>query len=137
MSNTLPANESGATVVISHKIKAWAGQRYEDWLVQISEAYKKAEGFSDWQIVRPLKGLSGTYTIIIRFTTEESLKNWMFSETRKQLVHQIQDCFETDDDFFIRTGLDFWFTPSEAKAKIPVAWKQYLIPWSIKKALIC
>lgn len=38
--------------------------------------------------------------------------------------------FVTGDDFFISSGLDFWFTPAGAKAKIPVRWKQYLLTWS-------
>ncbi len=30
----------------------------------------------------------------------------------------------------ISSGLDFWFTPAEAKAKVPMRWKQYLVTWS-------
>lgn len=35
-----------------------------------------------------------------------------------------------DDDFYINSGLDFWFTPQGAKAAIPVRWKQFLVTWS-------
>jgi antibiotic biosynthesis monooxygenase (ABM) superfamily enzyme len=36
----------------------------------------------------------------------------------------------TGDDFFVSSGLDFWFTPAGAKAKVPVRWKQFLVTWS-------
>jgi antibiotic biosynthesis monooxygenase (ABM) superfamily enzyme len=32
--------------------------------------------------------------------------------------------------FSIRSGLDSWFTPAGAEAKIPVRWKQFLVTWS-------
>ncbi|MEJ1958052.1 MAG: hypothetical protein WDM70_00110 [Nitrosomonadales bacterium] len=32
--------------------------------------------------------------------------------------------------FYISSGLDFWFAPTGAKAKVPVRWKQYLTTWS-------
>ena len=42
----------------------------------------------------------------------------------------MQPLFVGADDFYVSSGLDFWFTPAGAKAKIPVRWKQYLITWS-------
>ncbi len=30
----------------------------------------------------------------------------------------------------MRSGLDFWFTPEGAKAKLPTKWKQFLVTWS-------
>jgi len=125
-----PEVESGTTVVISHRIKDGFKPQYEAWLLEISSICKNAAGFVDWQIVRPIKNLSGTYTVVIRFDNQVNLEKWMFSETRKNLIEKIKFCFEKDDDFYIRSGLDFWFVPEGAKAKVPVAWKQYLITWS-------
>ncbi len=47
-----------------------------------------------------------------------------------RLVEKAQPLFVKGDDFFISSGLDFWFTPPGAKAQVPVRWKQYLITWS-------
>ena len=41
-----------------------------------------------------------------------------------------QSLLVSDDDVYISSGLDFWFTPAGAKAKVPVRWKQYLLTWS-------
>jgi antibiotic biosynthesis monooxygenase (ABM) superfamily enzyme len=54
----------------------------------------------------------------------------MQSPERARLIEKVQPLFVTGDDFFISSGLDFWFTPAGAKAKVPVRWKQYLLTWS-------
>jgi len=54
----------------------------------------------------------------------------MNSQTRARLIEKVRPLFVTGDDFFVSSGLDFWFTPAGAKAKVPVRWKQYLATWS-------
>jgi antibiotic biosynthesis monooxygenase (ABM) superfamily enzyme len=120
----------GATVVITHSLRENKLAEYENWLEEIAPLCKSFPGHLDWHIVRPIPGLSQTYTIIIRFDTVEHLRGWMESRTRAQLIEKVQHLFVTGDDFFISSGLDFWFTPAEAKAKVPIRWKQYLVTWS-------
>lgn len=120
----------GAVVVITHRVYSDKHTDYEKWLEEISPLAKAAPGYLDWHIVRPISGLSEIYTIIIRFDTEIHLKEWMNSPTRMRLIKKIQPLLVTGDDFFISSGLDFWFTPAGAKAQVPVRWKQYLVTWS-------
>jgi antibiotic biosynthesis monooxygenase (ABM) superfamily enzyme len=120
----------GATVVITHRIRAGKHAEYEAWLHEIGPLCKAAPGHLDWHIVRPIHGLTETYTIIIRFDTSAHLQQWMDSPTRARLIAQVHPLLVTGDDFFISSGLDFWFTPAGAKARVPVRWKQYLVTWS-------
>ncbi|GFO61206.1 antibiotic biosynthesis monooxygenase [Geomonas silvestris] len=120
----------GATVVITHRLRAGKRGEYERWLNEIAPRCQTAPGHLDWNIVRPIPGLTDTYTVIIRFDTEANLRTWMESPTRARLIEKVRPLLATDDDFFISSGLDFWFTPAGAKAKIPVRWKQYLVTWS-------
>ena len=120
----------GATVVITHRLRENALAAYEDWLQEIAPLCKASPGHLDWHIVRPIPGLSETYTIVIRFDTIDHLRAWMESPTRARLIEKVQHLFVTGDDFFISSGLDFWFTPAEANAKVPIRWKQYLVTWS-------
>ena len=120
----------GATVVITHRLRENALAAYEDWLQEIAPLCKASPGHLDWHIVRPIPGLSETYTIVIRFDTIDHLRAWMESPTRARLIEKVQHLFVTGDDFFISSGLDFWFTPAEAQAKVPIRWKQYLVTWS-------
>jgi antibiotic biosynthesis monooxygenase (ABM) superfamily enzyme len=121
---------NGATAVITHRVRNDKHADYEKWHDEIAPLCKASPGNLDWHIVRPIPGLSETYTIIIRFDSNKHLKDWMESQTRVRMIEKVQPLLVTGDDFFVSSGLDFWFTPAGAKAKVPVRWKQYLVTWS-------
>jgi hypothetical protein len=73
---------------------------------------------------------------IIRFDTRDHLHSWMSSEHRKRLIEKVRPLLARDDDFTIRSGLDFWFLPEGAEAKVPVRWKQFLVTWSAIHPLV-
>ncbi len=80
ISNFFVMEVSGATVVISHHIKKGKDQEYEKWLNEIGPLCRNAIGLIDWQIIRPIQGLTYLYTVIIRFDTIAHLKSWMESD---------------------------------------------------------
>lgn len=123
-------NDDGATVVITHRVRTGKHDEYERWLEQIAPLCKAAPGHLDWHIVRPIPGVTETFTVIIRFDTTGHLKDWMGSNDRKQLIEKAQPLFVSGDDFYVSSGLDFWFTPAGARARVPVRWKQFLLTWS-------
>jgi len=122
--------DNGATAVITHRIQSGKESHYEDWLNEIGPLCRSSEGHLDWHIIRPIHGLTATYTVIIRFDTHKHLQDWMDSDHRRRLIEKVKPILAKDDDFFIQSGLDFWFTPDGARAKVPVRWKQFLVTWS-------
>jgi uncharacterized protein len=124
------SSDVGATVVITHRVRSDKQVEYEAWLNEISPLSRSAPGHLDWHLVRPIPGVTETYTAIIRFQTTEHVKNWVDSSERKRLIEKVQPLLVSEDDFYISSGLDFWFTPAGAKAKVPARWKQYLLTWS-------
>ncbi len=128
--------DPGATVVITHRVRESNHADYEKWLDEIAPFCKVSPGYLDWHIVRPIPGLTGTYTVVIRFDTRAHVQEWMKSPSRSRLIEKVQPLLVTGDDFFISSGLDFWFTPSGAKARVPVRWKQYLVTWSVIYPLV-
>jgi len=129
---TIPSNvtEQGATAVITHRVCNGQQDNYENWLNEIGPVCRSYPGYLDLQTIRPIAGLTATYTVIIRFDTVEHLHEWIYSQDRKRLIDKVRPLLVKDDDFYIRSGLDFWFTPEGARAKVPVRWKQFLITWS-------
>jgi uncharacterized protein len=130
MAESPTPSSDGATVVITHRIKPDKHREYEQWLDEIAPFSKSSAGNLDWHVVRPIRGITDTYTVILRFDTDENLKKWMGSEARARLISRAKPLFAGGDDFYVRSGLDFWFTPQGAQARIPVRWKQYLLTWS-------
>ena len=128
--------ESGATVVITHRVRHGHQSDYEVWVDEIGPVCRAAPGHLDWQIIRPVTGLTSTYTVVIRFDSRKNLENWMTSPERNRLIEKVRPILSTDDDFFVRTGLDFWFAPEGARARVPVRWRQFLITWSVIYPLV-
>ena len=94
------SDQHSATVVITHRIFPDKHTEYEQWLNEITPLCKNAIGYLDWHIVRPIAGVTETYTVIIRFDTTEHLKNWMASSERQQLIAKVQPLFVGADDFY-------------------------------------
>jgi uncharacterized protein len=132
--NTSPVSgvlsSEGATVVITHKVRNDMQAEYANWLDEIAPQCKAFPGHLDWHIIRPIPGLSENFTVIIRFDTKAHLQAWMESPVRARLIEKATPWLAAGDNFYIGSGLDFWFTPGEAKAKIPRRWKQALVTWS-------
>jgi antibiotic biosynthesis monooxygenase (ABM) superfamily enzyme len=124
------SDDQGATVVITHRVRDGRHAEYEDWLKAIVPVCRGRPGFLDRHVVRPISGLTETYTVVIRFDTRAHLQAWLESPDRARLIEKVRPLLVTGDDFFVSSGLDFWFTPGGAKARVPVRWKQYLVTWS-------
>lgn len=120
----------GATAVITHQVAKDKHAEYEAWLNEIAPQCKNAPGHLDLQVIRPIAGLTETYTIVIRFDTQSHLRGWMESAQRSELIQRVSPLLVKGDDFYISSGLDFWFTPEKANTKIPIRWKQALVTWS-------
>jgi hypothetical protein len=123
-------SDQSATVVISHLVKVGQEANYEQWLDEIVPVSKSYPGHMGVQIIRPVPGASVKYTIIIRYDTRINLLTWMESEARRLLIEKAKLYLADDDQFLVQSGLDFWFTPEAAKAKLPTRWKQFLVTWS-------
>lgn len=124
------ANDEGATAVITHKVRDDRHAEYEAWMNEVGPLCRASPGHLDLHIVRPVRGLTDTFTIIVRFDTEPNLRQWVESTTRTQMIEKVRPLLVAGDDVVISSGLDFWFTPKQAHAKVPIKWKQYLVTWS-------
>lgn len=122
--------DEGATAVITHQVRDDRHPEYEEWMREIGPLCMAAPGHLDLHIVRPVPGLTETFTIIIRFDTDEHLRQWVASATRNHMIDKVRPLLVAGDDVVISSGLDFWFTPQQAHAKIPIKWKQFLVTWS-------
>lgn len=122
--------EHSSTAVITHRVQAAHRADYERWLQKIVPLCKTYPGHWGVQVIRPHASAGTTYTVVIHFDTEAHLLNWLESDTRKLLLQEVRDWLDADDSFTVHSGLDFWFTPEEVNAKVPVRWKQFLLTWS-------
>ncbi|MFI2810218.1 MULTISPECIES: antibiotic biosynthesis monooxygenase [Microbulbifer] len=135
-SGSKDTEDPGATAVITHRVCEEHQAAYEQWLDEIAPKCKAYPGHLDWSIIRPIPGITSTFTVVIRFDTKAHLQAWMDSGDRQRLIDQVQPLLLEGDDFYISSGLDFWFTPSGARAQLPTRWKQFLATWSVIYPLV-
>jgi antibiotic biosynthesis monooxygenase (ABM) superfamily enzyme len=129
-SSPVAPGRDGVTVVITHRVREGMHPEYEVWMDEISTTCRSWPGHLDWQVIRPMAGVTSSYTVVIRFDTRENLLAWMESGTRKALIERAQPLLTANDEYSIHSGLDFWFMPKPSDVKVPVLWKQFLITWS-------
>ena len=89
--------DQGATVVITHRLREDKHADYERWLEEIAPLCKASPGHLDWHIIRPIAGLTETYTVVIRFDTRAHLQQWMESPDRSRLIEKVQALFVKGD----------------------------------------
>ncbi|SFE98873.1 antibiotic biosynthesis monooxygenase [Spirosoma endophyticum] len=129
MSASIPIDlDSAVTTIIiqrpfKHQIPA-----YENWLKEMVPLAQEADGHRGVNVIRP-HGQNEEYTIVLHFASEASLRHWLDSDTRKQMIEKVRPLLNTDEKIDIKTGLEFWFTPPETKKNAP-AYKQFLITLS-------
>lgn len=101
---------------------------YENWLKEMVPLAQRADGHRGVNIIRP-HGQSEEYTIVLHFSSEASLRHWLESDTRKQMVEKVRPLLNEEENIDIKTGLEFWFTPPGARNNAP-PYKQFLLTWS-------
>jgi uncharacterized protein len=120
----------GATAVIAHRVRDAQHADYERWLDQILPVVAQAPGYLDAQVIRPVRGLTDGYTVILRFDAEPHLRNWLTSPQRQQLIDTVRPILAHGDSYTLHSGIDYLFTPQMAGQRVPVRWKQFLVTWS-------
>src|SRR5262249_49418649 len=119
------ADQSEPTAfIVTHIIKAGAERRYEDWIREILRVVSDFPGYLGREVVLPTQG-DRKYTVIVRFDSSEHLQAWPESEARKEFISRADDLMEKGNQYEIRTGIDFWFTPKGVKPPKPR--KQFLL----------
>ncbi len=128
--SSMQDQENSATTVITHRVKPARLVDYEAWLLKIIPVAKTYPGHWGVQVIRPVGGGNSIYTILLRFASEPQALSWMHSADRARLIEEVNELLEDGDGFAVHSGIDFWFTPEEVRAKVPTRWKQFLLTWS-------
>jgi uncharacterized protein len=123
-SGVLPA---AASVVISTRLLPGQENAYRRWEQRIAAAQAKAPGFQGYRLEPPIAGVQENWVAIIRFDSEDNLKNWLKSPERQKLVKESEPFTDTFTTRIVRSGFDQWFPASKEGAPSAPVWKQNMI----------
>jgi antibiotic biosynthesis monooxygenase (ABM) superfamily enzyme len=116
--------------VIRHEVRPGSEERYEGWIGKIVPVAKRFPGHAGVTVVRP-PASSRTYTVVVRFDEIEHLQAWLGSDTRTQLLEEIEPHLSRADLPEIQTGLEFWVTTPEVVQRAASPFKQFLLVLSV------
>ncbi|RYZ32857.1 MAG: antibiotic biosynthesis monooxygenase [Sphingobacteriales bacterium] len=129
MTKNIPIQiESAVTTIIVQRPYKNHIHAYENWLQEMVPLAQATDGHRGVNVIRP-HGHSEAYTIVLHFASETTLRNWLESDTRKQMIGKVRPFLNTEEKIEIKTGLEFWFTPP-ATGKAAPPYKQYLLTLS-------
>jgi antibiotic biosynthesis monooxygenase (ABM) superfamily enzyme len=115
------------TTIIRQQPRPDAVNRYEAWLREVIPVAQGFTGHRGVNVIRP-HGVAEPYTIVLHFDSVPNLRGWLDSDTRLKLVEKIRPYLADSEAVDIKTGLEFWFTPTGGKVAKP--YKQFLLTLS-------
>lgn len=111
--------------IIKHKVRPERHEEYEVWLHKTIAEAAKYHGHMGAQVARPAPG-AHDYEIAVRFATREDAEHWIQSETRRNLIREVEPLIAEPEKLRISSGIDYWFTAVTEGNRPPKRWKQWL-----------
>jgi antibiotic biosynthesis monooxygenase (ABM) superfamily enzyme len=118
------------TAVITHRVRPGRETGYEEWIKSISADARSFDGHLGVQILRPHRGVSSEYVIILQFDTCQHLETWMQSKIRKGWIERVKPLIREQQSIQVLTGLEAWFQlPEQPTHSAPRRYKQAILVW--------
>lgn len=116
--------------IIRHHVKPGLHEQYETWLHTIIAEAAKYHGHQGAHVARPAPG-GDIYEIAVRFDNRSDAEAWVNSQTRKDLIRQVEPLIAEPETLKIKSGIDYWFTSVAEGGTPPPRWKQWLTTVSV------
>lgn len=130
MTSTHANTEQHVTAVITHSVKPGREEGYEEWMRGIIPVAKTFVGHLGVNILRPQKGGSSEYIIVLHFDHHNHLQNWLESDVRREWIERAQPLIQAAENVQILTGLETWFElPRRSQKAPPKRYKMALLTW--------
>ena len=119
--------DSGVFFIVRHDVKSGMESEYEQWLRRLMFKAAEFPGHLGVQVIKPPQG-SNEFTTAVRFHSAQEAKAWQDSDVRKEIAAEAHKYLNRQEHFEMRSGIDFWFTPSSLA---PPRWKQWLLTTAV------
>lgn len=98
--------EQEASTAIVTQVRPGMEKAYFDWVFKIQSVQLKHPGFRGSYLQPPSPGRPGTWAVLLRFDSPESLESWFESPVRKELVAQAEALItaQLEDSYACATG---------------------------------
>ncbi len=76
-------------VIVSHKVRPGSESEFRRLQRAIGDVVKTRTGFAGLELMEPVEGLQSDWVVIYRFSTDDTLAEWLKSDVRHELVEKL------------------------------------------------
>lgn len=119
--------EDVVTLVVKHRVKPGYEAPYEAWLRQVVRIAGQQEGHLGVDVIRGKSAGLDMYTCVLRFLSTETMRQWLDSAQRLELVDQARPMLADGDQTEVNPLNEFWFAPQAETHSAAPRWKQAVV----------
>ena len=119
------AEDTGVRMVTSYLLKDGGEEAHEAVHAEAMEELDKYPGFREREILESVPGIQRETVVILTFDDESSLRSWLESDTRRQLLNRLDPHIDGTYTTNVLGGFAGWFTFDSSIE--PPRWKQALV----------
>lgn len=93
------------TVMAVQRVRPEMSEAFLRVQEEISSTMTRFPGFLGKELIRPSPGLQEEWVAVFRFASTESLRGWLQSNERRQMLEKIADCIEGDPHLQVVAGV--------------------------------
>lgn len=115
-------NHSESLLLVRFKVAESSGLDFDKWKQKAVDLIKTFKGFVAISFLKQV-GDYGFVHVMIRFDCEEHIKEWLHSDTRKEIFNGSESSWLTERQEVIHDETIFWYRIFEGTKK----WKQWAV----------
>ncbi len=102
----MTSGEEVTTIVTNVRVKAGRDDDFAAWQQRMNRIVANREGYVSHEVIQPVPPVQEDWVIIQRFQTPESLKKWLSSPERTDMLAEIEPALDSSDQLSVFVGND-------------------------------
>lgn len=122
--------EKPLTVVISRRVKSGKESKFESLSAEMTTRASSFPGYLGATMFRPASSEDPEYRIVFKFADQATLSDWEQSQSRLEVLQQIEQLLITPSERESVSGIVSWFTlPGQNPVQPPPRYKMTFVSW--------
>ena len=115
------------SALFSTQVEAGREEEFLEWSTQVAVAQASFEGFSGYQVERPIEGVQPYWVAILSYDTDEHMRAWLSSPERVSLLEDGASFDPQARVHIVHSGLDAWFNAPGGEEEAAPVWKRNML----------
>ena len=113
-------SENSITTIARHDVITGKEEQFLSWVERTKAACQKFSGYMDTNVSKPVDERENEFVTIFRFDNLENLDRWLYSDTRKILLDELNPIIQGEVALAKITGIDYYFGDIKKELSLPL-----------------